>query len=432
MSYKILIWNTQHFNNQTAKESVAYQEKAKYLFKVLLLKRPDILALFETGTTGAPNVSAEKLLNSWGYKLVHALDNEGGSRLETTLGSMVFVRDELAGAFEVLPDYVLTESERRAPIIIRHKYNRDALAFYHANSSHKAVQLTGETIRFIVDNNRGKFRELVFFGGDLNAEPHVNHEEIRFHEHKPLRPAPPPTAGTHIQITNKTLKESGRDWKSNVEYVFDDEQGKDVPVHSQAQWNSIYRWDEAITEDEYVATPRVLDYAYVTNTYRWTAECEGRADCIPNNSGGYRAIRRISYGDVVRSDHFPVFYFGKGQHETVMFRIQIAEDPSLNGALRSSLGISDQPVSLRFGSFKSSPVVMEEGVAATYWAWQSAKTLRVSSSIDLTARFQYKKQAGVAWPAIIEFSTNTPSFGSVSSSSSGNLIRLYITAIEYE
>jgi hypothetical protein len=75
---------------------------------------------------------------------------------------------------------------------------------------------------------------------------------------------------------------------------------------------------------------------------------------------------------------------------------------------------------------------MEEGVAATYWAWQSAKTLRVSSSIDLTARFQYKKQAGVAWPAIIEFSTNTPSFGSVSSSSSGNLIRLYITAIEYE
>ncbi|PTT80372.1 endonuclease/exonuclease/phosphatase family protein, partial [Pseudomonas sp. HMWF005] len=132
MPYKILIWNTQHFHNQSKKESEAYQAKAAYLSKVLLLKRPDILALFETGTTGVPNVSAEKLLESRGYRLVHALDNEGGARIDTTLGSMVFVRNELAGAFEMLSDYILGASERRAPIVIRHKYNGDALAFYHA------------------------------------------------------------------------------------------------------------------------------------------------------------------------------------------------------------------------------------------------------------------------------------------------------------
>ena len=426
MPYKILIWNTQHFHNQSKKESEAYQAKAAYLSKVLLLKRPDILALFETGTTGVPNVSAEKSLESRGYRLVHALDNEGGARIDTTLGSMVFVRNELAGAFEMLSDYILGASERRAPIVIRHKYNGDALAFYHANSSYKAAEITAETINFIVANKREKFRELIFFGGDLNAEPHENHKEIRPPEHRPLKPVPPATAGTHIQITNKTLKEARLDWRNNVEYVFDDEQGIDVPVRSQESWNTSYRWDEGICEDEYVATPRVLDYAYVTDTYRWNCECDGRAQCIPNGTGGYKAIRRISYGDVIRSDHFPVFYFGKRHDEEATFLVHIAEDPYLSAALKNRLGAGEQRITLRFGSFKSSPVEMEAPLDATYWAWTSAKTLRVTSTSNLTGHFRFKKQIGVTWPAIIEFPAVSGAIGSSAK------LTLYVTGIDYE
>lgn len=423
MPYKIILWNTQHFHNQSAKESQAYLEKAAFLKKLLLHKRPDLLALFETGTTGVPNVSAERLLNTWGYQLVHALDNEGGSRADTTLGSMVFVRTELVGAFEMLPYYVLGESERRAPIIIRHKYTADALAFYHANSSAKASNLTAETIKFIVENLGHHFRELIFFGGDLNCEPHANHEEIRGLAHKPLKPVAPAVAGTHIQITNKTLKDSSSDWKHNVENVFDFETGEDVPKVPLKQWHHQYRWDEAITEDEFVPTPRVLDYAYVTDTYRWSAECDGRHESIPNGRGGYKDIRRLYYGDVIRSDHFPVFYFAKGPLEEAMFRVQIAEDLySLDSGTRSNFNNSGQTVNLRFGSFKTSPVEMEPRIAATYWAWQSAKTLRISSIANLAAQFRYNKQKGTRWPAIIEF----PIGGGT------KVITFYVTAIDYE
>nr|WP_288256825.1 hypothetical protein [uncultured Pseudomonas sp.] len=426
MPYKILMWNTQHLNNQSKNESEAYQAKATYLIKVLLLRRPDLLALFETGTTGTPNVSVERLLNAQGYQLVHALDNEGGIRIDTTLGSMVFVRNELAGAFQMLPGYVLGASERRAPIIIRHRYNHDALAFYHANSSYKAVEMTAETINFIVENKGASFRELIFFGGDLNASPHENHKIIHPRGHKPLQPNYPPIAGTHIQIINKTRLQARRDWRLNVDYVYDFDQGIDVPVQPLEHWEKRLKWDEAITEDEYVAVPRVLDYAYVTDTYRWNCECDGYAAGTPNGSGGFKAIRRISHGEVIRSDHFPVFYFGKRHDEEAMFLVHIAEDPYLSASLRNRLGAAEQPVTLRFGSFKSSPVVMEAPVGATYWAWANTKTLRVASSTNLVANFRYKKQTGVAWPAILEF----PSFSGPGGS--GAAITLYVTGIDYQ
>ncbi|WVV47170.1 hypothetical protein THH46_19945 [Pseudomonas sp. NA13] len=134
---RILIWNTQHLNNQAGgKMSDAYQEKLATLKQVLQQDNPDIVALFEVGSTGNPN---DRLVNdlSQQYILKSSLDQDGGVRKSTTLGSMVFVRTDRANEFRERYSWPLGPEARRATLLLTDDVG-NTFAFCHANASRNA------------------------------------------------------------------------------------------------------------------------------------------------------------------------------------------------------------------------------------------------------------------------------------------------------
>lgn len=298
MAYTIMIWNTQHFDNQKGTVSDAYAEKKDFLEYYLSQKQVDIIALFETGKTGEVN---EKLINdlSANYTATSTLKQEGGKKKHTTLGSIIFIKNSIAHEFEDVSDlYILSSSEQRAPLIIRHKKSAYGFAFYHSNSSYLASGNIVDTIGFIQDNLENlTLKELLFFGGDMNVPAQSSYEEIK--GLKRLAPSDP--GYTHVSITNETLGLAAIELKSQQEF------GSYVGKKPFDYLNE-YKYNQGVEDCVLQETLRLLDYAYVGYANYWSARCDGSIQKKLNNDYETTDIARICLSKKIRSDHFPVLF----------------------------------------------------------------------------------------------------------------------------
>lgn len=298
MSYTIMIWNTQHFDNQKGVVSDAYAEKKEFLEYYLLQKKIDIFALFETGKTGDVN---EKLINdlSGYYTATSTLKQEGGKKKHTTLGSIIFIKNSIADEFEDVSDkYILSSSEQRAPLLIRHKKSAYGFAFYHANSSYLASANIIDTIAFIQDNSETLgIKELIFFGGDLNVPIQSAHNEI-----KGLKCLAPSGSGyTHVSVSNVTFELATKELK--------DLQERGMFFNTKPQdylWE--YMFNQGIEKCVLQGTLRLLDYAYVKYVNHWKSYCDGAIQEKTNSDYETIEIVRTCGGKKIRSDHFPVLF----------------------------------------------------------------------------------------------------------------------------
>jgi hypothetical protein len=296
--YSIMIWNTQHFDNQRAKLSSAYSDKKQFLDYFIQQKKPDIIALFEVGKTGSINESlVSDLMGS--YTLASVLAQEGGKKKHTTLGSMVLIRDAIAKEFDdVTERYILSHTEQRAPLIIRHKASNYGFAFYHANASYMAPGNILDTIGFIESNaeNLG-IKQLLFFGGDLNVNA-VEGPETMLGMSRLL----PKGAGyTHLSVRNVTLQRATNELRLRQGY------GEDTH-HTPQSYLEHYMNMEAIERCEILPILLMLDYAYVHAPHAWEASCDGSVQINSDMDGNTVSISPRCLGQAIRSDHFPVLF----------------------------------------------------------------------------------------------------------------------------
>ncbi|WP_035056441.1 hypothetical protein [Andreprevotia chitinilytica] len=298
MALTIMIWNTQHFDNQTQDESEAYQQKKGFLLKYLQQVDIDIFTLFETGKTGNVNASLINDLKS-AYTAVAILQQEGGKKKHSTLGSIVFVKNGLAKQYEDASEtYILSDNEQRAPLLLKHKESGYCFAFYHANASYNASKNIVDTITFIQDNlDNLELKGLLFFGGDLNVPVQSAYKEI-----KGLQLLAPTDPGyTHVSITNKTME--------GVTSELNDQQTLgNYANYKPKDYMQEYMFNQGIEEFVLQESLSLLDYAYVHSLSEWKAKCHGSIQKKENQDYETIEIKRICCGMEIRSDHFPVLF----------------------------------------------------------------------------------------------------------------------------
>ena len=317
---KILMWNTQHLNNQNVRKpmSEAYEEKLDALASTLTALKPEILALFEVGTTGNPNLRLVNDLKGT-YTLKASLSQEGGLRKSTTLGSMVFVKNEVADQFSEKFELPLGDEAIRATLLLSD--NEDNLfAFCHANASYKAAAQVRDDILLLgkLQSQDGKIKRLVFFGGDLNTDANTAADAITLKpsNEKMLRCTPGDAGFTHISVrTSLSLaKKLYAEEKKNAY--------GGVQMSESEYINACMGTDVAFGD---LAVPSLLDYAYINEHCATESICHaavavktlmgetGTLNSVhqfkPNEV--YNVVERVYLGKVLRSDHFPVAYMIK-------------------------------------------------------------------------------------------------------------------------
>lgn len=312
MSLCIMIWNAQHFDNQGDRPSVAYREKLEFLKHCLTQREVDILALFETGKTGAINKKLVMEL-SGDYSLIAGSEQEDGKKKSTTLGTLVFVRNSLSESYERVTEYVLSPTEQRSAILIRHIKTGIGLAFYHANSSYRASQNILDTIGFITHNlGMLNLSSLKFFGGDLNYDAAHAYAQITTpiyasdESENPYRKRYP--IGKHVLsklvptgpgYTHASIRSGRRIVPPTPEETAFQEselrQGRRprLILKLRRQW---------------IITMRTLDYAYVEDIEQWKAECNAAVGHRIDDVERVFSPLRVAFGRLMRSDHFPVFF----------------------------------------------------------------------------------------------------------------------------
>lgn len=296
--YSIMIWNAQHFDNQKAQLSSAYTEKKKFLDYYIAQKKPDIIALFEVGKTGTVNESLiSDLMDS--YSPVALLEQEGGKKKHTTLGSMVLIRNAIASEFDdVTGRYILSHTEQRAPLIIRHKKTTYGFAFYHANASFMAPSNIVDTVGFIESNaeNLG-IKGLLFFGGDLNVIASEASNDILG-----MTKLLPNGAGfTHVSVRNVTLQRATNELRDLHERGL-------YRNNTPQSYLQEYMMAQGIEKCELQPILLLLDYAYVHHPNAWKAVCEGSLHVKSDSDGNVVAVVPLCAGQPIRSDHFPVLF----------------------------------------------------------------------------------------------------------------------------
>jgi len=296
--YSIMIWNAQHFDHQKAKLSSAYTDKKKFLDYYIAQKKPDIIALLEVGKTGTVNESLiSDLMDS--YTPVALLEQEGGKKKHTTLGSMVLIRNAIASEFDdVTGRYILSHTEQRAPLIIRHKKTTYGFAFYHANASFMAPGNIVDTVGFIESNaeNLG-IKELLFFGGDLNVIASEASNDILG-----MTKLLPSGAGfTHVSVRNVTLQKATNELRDLHERGL--YRNNTPQVYLQE-----YMINQGIEKCELQPILLLLDYAYVRHPDAWKAVCEGSLHVDSDSDGNAVEVVPLCVGQPIRSDHFPVLF----------------------------------------------------------------------------------------------------------------------------
>ncbi|MCV4282227.1 endonuclease/exonuclease/phosphatase family protein [Pseudomonas capsici] len=349
MALKIMVWNAQHFDNQSGStHSQAFIEKRDFLKQYLAQQSDiDILVFLETGKTGNINQSlTSEVYNLPGnfVPVVH-LTQEGGFTKNTTLGISTFVREDKKGQVG-LPDfeYVLGDKERRAPVILKHQTGK-YLAFYHANANENtSFGHIKDAIQFI---HQEVGDDLIFFGGDLNDDYYSMNDSIGH-----LKKLGPVGVGyTHSKFTlveTKTLhldvarryeglinrhglarafnshygnlteekrnilkaptttqKSKARVLKITTRLQELDTAFAYVDAHFDRQY-SVHEGRE--THESVVVTNRFLDYAFVHNTSDWQAVCHGSVAVHTSTVLGVTSTQRLCDNVLMRSDHFPVIY----------------------------------------------------------------------------------------------------------------------------
>jgi hypothetical protein len=297
--YSIMIWNAQHFDNQKSNHSQAYTDKKKFLDFYIAQKKPHIIALFEAGKTG--NINESLIADLTGsYTAIATLTQEGGKKKHTTLGSMVLLRNDISTEFDNVTDnYILSHTEQRAPLIIRHIESTFGFAFYHANASFMAPGNIVDTIGFIQDNKAMLgIKNLLFFGGDLNLIPTQAYAEI-----KGMNRLVPSNPGyTHLSIKNVTLAQAAHELSILQGY------GKDTQLTAKSYLPQ-YMFDQGIEACDLQPVLLLLDYAYVMHAQHWRAECDASLQQNSDSWGNILEIAPYCLGHPIRSDHFPVMFY---------------------------------------------------------------------------------------------------------------------------
>ncbi|MGB8923164.1 MAG: hypothetical protein WCC61_16850 [Pseudomonas sp.] len=312
MPLSIMIWNAQHFDNQGVNPSAAYRDKLGFLRHCLTQREVHILALFETGKTGALN---ERLVTdlSNGYTLIAGSVQEDGKKKSTTLGTLVFARNSIAEHFERVTEYVLSPTEQRSAILIREKKSGFGFAFYHANSSYLASKNILDTVGFITHNLALlKLSTLKFFGGDLNYDAKGAYSSIT----TPIYgsgEADNPYAKRYAiaeQVLTKLVPNGPGYTHASIK-----SQHRIIPptpeeVAFEQSERSQGRRPRLIIRlrRHFVVTPRTLDYAYVEDVAKWSAECNATVTHQIDDVDRKRIPVRMAFGELMRSDHFPVFF----------------------------------------------------------------------------------------------------------------------------
>ncbi|UZE20185.1 endonuclease/exonuclease/phosphatase family protein [Pseudomonas sp. B21-054] len=309
---KILIWNTQHLNNQAGgKMSDAYQEKLATLNLVLQQDTPDIVALFEVGSTGNPN---DRLVNdlSQHYTLKASLDQDGGLRKSTTLGSMVFVRTGRDTEFKERYIWPLGPEARRATLLLTDDEG-NTFAFCHANASRNAwPQILGD-IQELGSIHEGDFQRLVFFGGDLNTPYSSAPKTLSTHRGATRMNAVFPEGSGFTHITIRSTETQARKAYKKLDEV----SRFYTPIDQYV--SSLLGGDLGYGD---FAIPSQLDYAYVHEHVEARGYCDAAVQIKKSwvhdrqlirsadelKVRGHDEVVRIFRGQALRSDHYPVLY----------------------------------------------------------------------------------------------------------------------------
>ena len=306
----IMLWNTQHLNDQNQKlpMSEAYEEKLDALVTAACDFSPDIIALFEVGTTARPNNQLVKDLAGI-YELKASLDQDGGKKKNTTLGAMVFVANDIAGKFHEPYKVPLGSKGNRSTLLLQAEGGQ-LFAFCHANAhGPTAFEQVTDDIRFVGGN-----ADLVFFGGDLNHQPGDSLAEVKVTNGNTMLRCLPGTCGfTHVSIRSSLSLA-----KAMYQEVCRNTGG--TPGMSESTFiNNCMGTDVAWGD---LAIPSLLDYAFIAEKCRWKSACEASVQVTTlkfenkqldhvyyfQKDKVYSQVQRIYRGKKLRSDHFPVIY----------------------------------------------------------------------------------------------------------------------------
>lgn len=304
----ILLWNTQHMNdqNQSRPMSEAYAEKLSALDRALGAYKPLIVALFEVGTTASPNHKLVKDMSAREYVLKAVLSQEGGQSLNTTLGSMVFIHSSVSDRYTEAFKVPLQADARRATLLLERE--GCLLGFCHANASRKSYGQIVEEIQFIAG-----YGTLIFFGGDLNCRASEANATLGLKGDRQLERRAPQDAGyTHVSVLSSIVLKQAK-YREMVRNSggFSHITEKDfVASDTDVYWGDI-------------AVPSLLDFAYVEKEIASTAQCEAAVQVVSVKSREtrplktisdfkkdkvYEKVERLFMGEKLRSDHFPVYY----------------------------------------------------------------------------------------------------------------------------
>lgn len=313
---KVLLWNTQHMDNQPEnKLSEAYQQKLANLNTMLTRYTPDIVALFEVGNTGKPNGQLVQDMKSKSFTLKASIGQDGGLTKDTTLSAMVFVQDNRASEFHEPFEWPIDDQARRATLLLMDK-NKDVFAFCHANASRNGwLQVLADLKEL---GGHDGFNRLVFYGGDLNTFFKTAPETVSSYRGKcEMRKIKPEGSGfTHISIRS-TEREA--EIRYNHELAQIDKWDLIPPyLQNKQQYISSLLWGDL--EFGHLAVPSLLDYAYVHHEVKAEGLCEAavqfqnvfenytvnKKKSLPKT--GKASVSRIFQGMYLRSDHFPVIY----------------------------------------------------------------------------------------------------------------------------
>jgi hypothetical protein len=310
---KILMWNTQHLNAQRddGPTSEAYKDKMQNLASALDAYKPNIVALFEVGTTGRQNYGLVEDLKGHHYVLAAALEQDGGRSKDTTLGSMVFVHTEASSFFSELGEIPLAPKANRASLVLKDP-DGNLFAFCHANANAKSsyAQVADE-IGLI-----SQLGKLVFFGGDLNHHANEAAPSFNLPDDRVLKLCLPNGPGfTHVSIRNSdTLAKKKYRKAYPVEERF--------RMSEESYLASVMGTDILYGQ---IAIPSLLDFAYFDQDGEWKCRCDAAVNittaALPQENldlktaGDFRKkrvyteVHRLFLGNKLRSDHFPVCYW---------------------------------------------------------------------------------------------------------------------------
>lgn len=316
MPLTIMTWNAQHFDHQEHAYSQAYQDKLDFLRHYLAQDDIDIIALMETGKTGNINQSLVRDL-AGEYSLIAAASQEDGVKKDTTLGTMVFIKDSLVDEFSCIDNYILSSTEQRGAVIIKHDASKSGFAFYHANSSYRAMTNIIDTVQHIQLNLTSLgLKRLCYFGGDLNTDGRYESKEIRTNisYREPNNPYARTFQTPGPSLNKLTPTGSGYTHASFKEIFVPDKKSKNLIRREEQRINAqkklgVKKPTPKVltltgTVTGYTKTFRLLDFAYVDNLDYWSATC----DASFHDPGGSKKPTRVSKGMTMRSDHYPVLY----------------------------------------------------------------------------------------------------------------------------